>query len=985
MQVFETAAEAADGLRRAGAVALQADSRCVRPGDAFVAWPGAATDARRFVVDALRAGAVAALVEREGVEAFGFDDPRVVAVQGLKALAGPIASAFHGEPSAELAVVAITGTNGKTSSAWWTAGLLSALGWPCGMVGTLGIGRPGIGRLQGTGLTTPDPLTFQAALRGMVDQGLRACAVEASSIGLVEERLTATQVKVAVFTNFTQDHLDYHGDMQAYWAAKARLFDMPGLRSAVINLDDAQGPRLLEVLSRRGLDLWPVALSARVGARLWAADIEATTTGQRLWVHEAGTDSMEPQAQAVELCQPGRHNVANLLGVLAVARALGVPLAQAVQACASLSPVPGRLEPVAAADGLPLVLVDYAHTPDALDQVLAAVRPLAARRGGQIGVVAGCGGDRDPGKRAPMGAAAERGAHWVVLTSDNPRREDPQRILAQMQAGLRQPQRAWVEPDRARAIAHAVQTAAPADVVLIAGKGHEDYQEIEGVRRPFRDHDHALAALQARTPQAPVTEAGMPGLMPLLAALPGARRVPPLPAQVLRVHSDTRSLRAGDLFVALAGERFDAHTFLPQARAAGAVAALAQHGLVDAGLPGVEVPDTLAALGWLARAWRQRWAGPLAAVTGSNGKTTVTQMVATILRASVGEAAHATAGNLNNHIGVPLTLLRLRPSHRLGVVELGMNHPGEIAALADLVRPDVALVNNAQREHQEFMASVEAVARENGAVLDALPPQGVAVFPSDDVHTPLWRERAGSRPVWTFSDADPQADVRPAGQASWSKGVWTLEVDTPLGRFDLRLAVAGRHNLRNALAATACALALGVPLAHVAVGLSAFEPVAGRSRVLSLTWHDGHEMTLVDDTYNANPDSVRAAIDVLAEWPSPRLLILGDMGEVGTQSRAFHMEVLQHARARGIDNVHTLGEAMGDAVATLRADGEQAPTHWPAVEPLLAHVASLRQAGPLPRSVLVKGSRFMRMERVVQALQATAHAPAVTEEAVHAA
>ncbi|MBW8314225.1 MAG: UDP-N-acetylmuramoyl-tripeptide--D-alanyl-D-alanine ligase, partial [Hydrogenophaga sp.] len=400
----------------------------------------------------------------------------------------------------------------------------------------------------------------------------------------------------------------------------------------------------------------------------------------------------------------------------------------------------------------------------------------------------------------------------------------------------------------------------------------------------------------------------MKNLNQLMLQLGGACAVGAPDAAVLRVHTDTRSLQPGDLFVALKGERFDAHRFLPQARAAGAVAAIAHSGLAAAGLPGVEVPDTRLALGELARLWREQFSLPLIAVTGSNGKTTVTQMVAAILRAAAGDAAHATQGNLNNDIGVPLTLLRLRETHRLAVIELGMNHPGEIAYLAALTQPTVALVNNAQREHQEFMGTVEAVARENGQVITALRSGGVAVFPSDDEYTWVWRELAAGQRVLTFSDSDVTADVR-ALSADWLDGAWALRFTTPSGEQACRLRIAGRHNVRNALAAAACALAAGVSLADIGRGLDAFEPVGGRSRALSLALPDRH-VTLIDDTYYANRDSVVAAIEVLAELPGPRLLVLGDMGEVGEQGLAFHLEVLRLAQASGIEAVHCAGDWM---------------------------------------------------------------------------
>ena len=430
-----------------------------------------------------------------------------------------------------------------------------------------------------------------------------------------------------------------------------------------------------------------------------------------------------------------------------------------------------------------------------------------------------------------------------------------------------------------------------------------------------------------------------------------------------RVHTDSRSLQAGDLFVAVRGERFDGNDFIAQAKAQGAVAVVCEASgealALAQGLPALVVPDARIALGELAAGWRGQFSLPLIAVTGSNGKTTVTQMIASILRAHAGDDALSTQGNLNNDIGVPLTLFNLRAHHRIAVVELGMNHPGEIAYLSQLARPTVALVNNAQREHQEFMGTVEAVAHENGAVLQALPLKGVAVFPSDEDFTPVWRNLSGQRLQRSFAMAShSEAEVR-AAVVVWQSGAWQFTLKTPEGTAPVNLHIAGRHNVKNALAATACALAAGVPLAAVAQGLVAFEPVKGRSRALVLhTATD--EITLVDDTYNANPDSVRAAIDVLAELPAPRLLVLGDMGEVGNQGPEFHAEVGRYAAECGIEALYTLGDL---CVHSTKAFGSA--RHFEDMDSLLASVTA--QVGQF-RSVVVKGSRFMKMERVVQAL-----------------
>ena len=443
--------------------------------------------------------------------------------------------------------------------------------------------------------------------------------------------------------------------------------------------------------------------------------------------------------------------------------------------------------------------------------------------------------------------------------------------------------------------------------------------------------------------------------------IPEARLVGDGQTVLARVHTDTRTLQPGDLFVALKGERFDANQFLSQARESGAAAALAHGGLEAAQLAGIEVPDTLRALGALATAWRARFALPLIAVTGSNGKTTVTQMVASILRAHAGEASLATRGNFNNAIGLPLSLMRMTGQHRVAVLELGMNHPGEIAELAAIAQPVVALVNNAQREHQEFMHTVEAVARENGSVLQALPADGVAVFPAGDTYTPLWRTLAGSRRCVLFGDAADGAQVH-AHDAQWLGDAWRFTLAAPQGEAQVALHIAGRHNVRNALAAAACALAAGVPLTAVAEGLTRFEPVQGRSRALRVSLQ-GRSITMVDDTYNANPDSVAAAIEVLRELPAPQLLVLGDMGEVGDQGPRFHAEAGALARERGIPALFTLGAQSASAAAAFGGGAR----HFDDMASLQqAVLAALPQAG----SILVKGSRFMKMEQVVQAVEA---------------
>ena len=432
-------------------------------------------------------------------------------------------------------------------------------------------------------------------------------------------------------------------------------------------------------------------------------------------------------------------------------------------------------------------------------------------------------------------------------------------------------------------------------------------------------------------------------LVDFVSAIPGATLS--APARFAGVSTNSQTVEAGQLFVALRGERFDAHDFLAD------VAARVPDGFP---LPVLLVPDTRFAFGQIAQAWRRRFDIPLIGVTGSNGKTTVKEMIASILSQAYGaEQVLSTRGNLNNEIGVPLTLFRLGAQHRAAVIEMGMNHPGEIARLSEIAAPTVGLVNNAQREHQEFMASVAAVAEENGAVIRALGADGCAVFPADDDYAPLWQGDAGTRRCITFglsADAGITCQWQPLDFGS------ELAIDAQGMTFNVALSAAGVHNVRNALAACAAALAIGVDARSIVRGLESFAPVAGRLQKKQAA----NGAAVIDDTYNANPDSVRAAIDVLAAAASPRVLVLGDMGEVGSEGVAFHQEIGAYARQQHIDQLYTVGTLARHASLAFGS----AARHFDDMEQLKDEAARV----PPGASVLVKGSRFMKMERVVERL-----------------
>ena len=486
---------------------LRIDSREIARGDVFLALPGRRDDGRRHVVDAIARGAAAVVTEQRGGDEPAFGVP-MLPVEHLAPLLGEIGAIFYREPTAQLLMIGVTGTNGKTSCSHWIAQVLSACGRRCAVIGTVGSGFTDA-LLTDASLTTPDAIGLQRQARALADAGAQALAMEVSSIGLDQGRTDAIEFDLALFTNLTRDHLDYHGTMAEYERAKARLFDVPSLAHAVLNLDDAFGRRLAErcrarALRTTGYQMQPDTGEAVVEFSLTGASVVLGAGDIRFDAQLRRTGSPE---RTVPIHAPvlGRFNVSNVLGVLGIALAAGIDVTEAARALQGLRPPPGRLQRVEIEHdeqsdaALPLVLIDYAHTPDAIEQALAALRPVAQARGGRLWIVFGAGGDRDPGKRPQMGAAAVRGADRIVVTSDNPRSEEPGRIIDQILAGAADAgaRLSHVE-DRALAIGRAVAQADAPDVVLIAGKGHEQYQEVADHRLAFSDLECARQALQRR-------------------------------------------------------------------------------------------------------------------------------------------------------------------------------------------------------------------------------------------------------------------------------------------------------------------------------------------------------------------------------------------------------------------------------------------------------------------------------------------------------
>jgi UDP-N-acetylmuramoyl-L-alanyl-D-glutamate--2,6-diaminopimelate ligase len=490
---------------------LASDSRRVKQGDVFFAYPGeGGRDGRAFIGAAIEQGAAAIVCEARGLVWDAQWNVPHLALPELKQQAGPIAHAYYAMPDAAMFTVGVTGTNGKTSCALWLGQAFAKLGQSGAVIGTLGVGlfQPrGEPRFDATGYTTPDAVLLARTLAEARDAGAGALAIEVSSIGLHQGRVDGMHFDVALFTNLTRDHLDYHGHLDAYEEAKSALFDWPGLKTAVLNLDDPMGPRLLARVRANPRQADPRSAIAVTGYTLQDAAAVPDVDGvlmlraSALRSRPAGTDfhlSCALGAAQVKTRLVGHFNISNALAVLGALLAKGVALRAALDAIEALTPAPGRMQQVGGQDA-PMIVIDYAHTPDALEKTLAALRQVASERGGQLWCVFGCGGDRDPGKRPQMGAIAQQADH-VLVTSDNPRGEDPHLIIEQIVSGMNpdHPSAVQTVEDRASAILSAVRNAAKADVILLAGKGHESYQEIRGKKRPFSDADHAQLALSAR-------------------------------------------------------------------------------------------------------------------------------------------------------------------------------------------------------------------------------------------------------------------------------------------------------------------------------------------------------------------------------------------------------------------------------------------------------------------------------------------------------
>ena len=949
------------------------DSRRVRPGNLFVAMPGEKTDGHRYVEAAIDRGAAAIVLEHDS----GLN-PRAtrIRVDDARQTLALAAASFYNHPSEHLQVVGVTGTNGKTTTAFMVKAILDAAGLSTGLLGTVQyqVGQRIIPAVR----TTPESVEIQDLMSQMLRAGCRGVSMEVSSHALDRKRVSGIDYDVAIFTNLSQDHLDYHATMEEYFKAKSRLFAGLGAMSkrgqAVVNADNEYGRRLIAGL---GGENAVVTYGVLGDAAISASDVRVSADGT-YFVVRTPLGSVP-----ITLPMIGRYNVHNALAAIGAAVALGIDLSVIEHALAHLAAVPGRLEKIPT--GQPFgVYVDYAHTEDALRNVLTTVGELTP--GGRLICVFGCGGDRDPGKRTPMGQAAQELADFSILTSDNPRTEDPLAILRQVAAGFPDGAagRYVMVANRQEAIERALDLAQPGDSVLIAGKGHESYQEIGGTYVPFSDRQVVIdyfrtqgGGSSSRSAASRPRAAGQPnpGLcVGDIARLCNAQIIQGNPATpVQQVSIDSRSVERGDCFIALCGPKFDGHEFLDDVAQRGAAAAVVSHHPTRAinspsALALLQVPDTLTALHTLATNYRRQLPPTtrVIGITGSSGKTTTKEMIAAVLGQRF--RITKTTGNKNNHIGMPLNLLRLQASDDFGIFELGTNHPGEIATLVGICQPQIAVITNIGLGHVEFFGDEAGVAKEKGQLLEALPADGLAVLNADD----RWftELRARTRAVVVSVGIENFADIRASeikiqgdlhpGQAGVK---FRLNIAKKRGDVLIRLRTLGRHQIYNALQAAAVGYVQGLDLDEIREGLETMEFPGMRMQQQVLAG-----IRFINDCYNANVVSMTAALGMLRETPDRgrKVAVLGDMLELGAHTEHSHREIGALAAQAGLALLVTVGShARGIAEGALAAG--LAAQRVVAVPDAAAAAATLRWLLRDGDFVLLKGSRGIHLEKVLEA------------------
>lgn len=953
---------------------ISSDSRSVRAGCLFIAVKGHESEGHDFISHALRNGAAAIIAEK--------NDSRldnVILVKNSREAMASIAADFYGNPSREMTLVGVTGTNGKTTITFLIESIFKACGYATGVIGTVNIRFND--QIVDNPVTTPDSIDLQKTLYDMKTAGITHVVMEVSSHGLALNRVDNCFFDVGIFSNLTQDHLDFHDNIESYFQCKKRFFtDFLGHRDgrlspAVLNIDDSKGMQL-----HQELDYKTFSLGIDTSADIQADDISDTIEGLSATIHY-------PEGFfKISSSLTGRFNLENILCAAGAALALDVEpqfIQQGLESCVN---IPGRLEKIPNQLDR-YIFVDYAHTPNALDSILRTLKEHSPKR---LITVFGCGGDRDRKKRSVMGQIACQKSNITIITSDNPRTEDPEFIINDIVKGLTDFQSLLpatlavspfkkgfiIEQDRKQAIEKAVRLSKPGDIIVVAGKGHENYQITKSGTIHFDDREELESACRKIEEQFKPIPWKPADLTDALDCDPLINNIDP-GHTFDGISIDSRTMTSKEVFLALKGETFDGHTFIADLARKGIKGFIAENAFFNSldndvrkafllrDLLFIETPDTLSALGKLARYQRLRADVKVLAITGSSGKTTTRNIITRIFNTRYHTLS--TKRNFNNEIGLPLTLLSLSNAHEWAVVEMGMNHAGEISRLTQYAMPDMAMVTNVTEVHLEGLGTTDNVANAKAEIFEGIRNKGIAIINGGDSRRDILETHARKNKkvhsILFFGDA-PDTSFN-AFDIATRNGSTLFSSKIKDQTVNLSIRSPAHFMVNNCLAAITAANSAGIDPECISAGIRSFNPMTGRMHIYKLS----QNVHLIDDTYNANPASVSNALKTLHRISHGNLSIaaLGDMLELGAQSDKLHYEIGKKISTLDIDYLFVFGKQGKHIIAGAVENGfSEYSTYHGDKEAIAEQIFQLLNKKTW---ILVKGSRGMAMEHVIQALK----------------
>ncbi len=866
------------------------NSKEVSAGNIFVCIRGKNFDGHSVAKDMLNIGAACVICEKDlGLE-------RQVIVSNSREFYGLLCAAWFDHPEKELKLVGVTGTNGKTTMATLIKDILNETGHKVGFIGTTGAtinGKPV--KTDASTSTTPRAFELYSVFAEMLKKGCSYVVMEVSSFALEQNRIGPAIFDVAVFTNLTRDHLDYHGDMGSYFRAKCLLFEKH-CKFAIINTDCDYGKKLYQNTLKSSVPT--INYGLKKDSYITAEKIRAEYGLTKFWI------TVNNKSYPVVLKMIGTYNVSNAIAAIGACVKLGININNVIAALGKSEGVIGRCEIISRERGF-LTICDYAHSPDALENMLPCIKEHTS---GRVICLFGCGGDRDKTKRPLMAAAAEKYSDFLVITSDNPRNENPDDIISEIVAGLSGTTKYVCISNRKAAINHAISIAKEGDIVVLAGKGHEDYQILENNTKISFDERKIVAEIFANYKALPFnpkksSKMTVNDLVDATNGTPVNIRSSILEFEAKDIFSDTRAVVKNGVFVAIKGASFDGHDYVSAAIKSGALFAITEREIEN--FPCLVVKDTRKALLEIAYYYRRKFKPVLVGVTGSVAKTTTKNMVALAL--SSDHSVFKTEGNHNNEIGLPFTLFKLNDSCSAAVIEMGMSDFGEISRLSKAAAPNICLITNIGYSHIENLGSREGILSAKLEILDGASKDATLILNADDLYLKtVIDEYKDYRNIISYSINDKNADFRAVNIKTYADRI-SFDVEKS-GEVitQITLYCIGKHNIYNALAAISVAVTAGCDPIRSAEILSAYQADEMRQSIEKIGGN-----TLIVDCYNASPTSMKAAIEMLCDYPKGEgksVAILGDMLELGENSEQYHSEIGDFLVEKGVSVVACYGK-----------------------------------------------------------------------------